>query len=351
MFEIKIQLLEDIPCLILKGRLDGLGADLFEKQTEKLHPNSFHWIVDFRNVDYMSSAGIRALLLREKELRNKGGKLILFDMDRDVAKVLRLTGLSKHFTVTSNREDAIAHISHMKKADGHKEEFTRQGCTYLCTGELKTNCSIDIWNNEKKSHTSRFDKSSLIQTNLKELGLSLGIGGFGNSSAQAQEGLGLLVSLTTAAGVSPADGYCRPDFLFTNTPIEVQLYIAQAISFSGEHSVMIKRESQDTITLGKLLETFSKYFESKMEETPPAFGFVCAADVETLHSSKIETKRDLFMHEFTACKTETDKKALIIGIYYDHKALSENDDLRPPPKEPATYFHHFKTVSKCVFIR
>jgi len=329
MFEIKIQLLEDIPCLILKGRLDGLGADLFEKQTEKLHPNSFHWIVDFRNVDYMSSAGIRALLRREKELRNKGGKLILFDMDRDVAKVLRLTGLSKHFTVTSNREDAIAYISNLKKADGHKEEFTRQGCTYLCSGELKTNCSIDIWNNEKKSHTSRFDKSSLIQTNLKELGLSLGIGGFGNSSAQAQEGLGLLVSLTTAAGVSPADGYCRPDFLFTNTPIEVQLYIAQAISFSGEHSVMIKRESQDTITLGKLLETFSKYFESKMEETPPAFGFVCAADVETLHSSKIETKRDLFMHEFTACKTETDKKALIIGIYYDHKALSENDDLRP----------------------
>ena len=326
MFEIKIQLLEDIPCMILKGRLDGLGDELFEKKTDKLHPDCLHWIVDFQNVDYMSSAGIRALLRKEKELRNKGGKLILFGMDRDVAKVLHLTGLSKHFTVTSNQEDAIAHISHLKKADGHKEEFTEQGCTYFCTGELKTNCSIDIWNNEKKSHTSRFDKSSLIQTNLKELGLSLGIGGFGNSSEQAQEGLGLFVSLTTAAGVSPADGYCRPDFLFTNTPLEVQLYVTQAISFSGEPSVMIKRESQDTITLGKLLETFSKYFESKMEETPPAFGFVCAADVETLHSSKIKTKRALSVPEYDACKTEVNKKTLILGFYFDYEKLSREND-------------------------
>ena len=329
MFEIKIQLLEDIPCLILKGRLDGLGADLFEQKTEKLHPDRFHWIVDFQNVDYMSSAGMRALLRKEKELRNKGGKLILFGMAQDVAKVLHLTGLSKHFTITSNQEDAIAHISRLKKADGHKDEFTEQGCTYLCSGELKTNCSIDIWNNAKKSHTPKFDKNSLIQTNLKELGLSFGIGGFGNSSRQAQEGLGLFVSLTNAAGVSPADGYCRPDFLFTNTPLEVQMYPAQALSFSGESSVMIKRESRGTITFGQLLETFSKYFESKMEKTQPAFGFVCVADVETLHSSKIERKRDLSVPEYGACKTEVNKKALIIGIYYDYKTLSENDALKP----------------------
>ena len=81
MFEIKTQLYQEIPCLILKGRLDGFGADLFEKDTYNLYPDSSHWIVDFQDVDYMSSAGIRALLKKEKELRKTGGKLVLFGMD------------------------------------------------------------------------------------------------------------------------------------------------------------------------------------------------------------------------------------------------------------------------------
>ena len=328
MFEIKIQLLNDIPCLILKGRLDGLGADLFEKKTDKLHPDCFHWIVDFRNVDYMSSAGMRVLLRKEKELRNKGGKLIMFGMDQDVAKVLNLTGLSKHFTIATDQENALTRVEHLKKAEELKEEFTEQGCTYLCTGALETNSTIDVWNNAKKSHAPKFDKDSLIQTNLKELGLSFGIGGFGNSSEQAQEGLGLFVSLTTAAGVSPADGYCRPDFLFTNAPLEVHMYPAQAFSFSGEPSVMIKRDAQDSITLEKLLENFQSFFQSKMEIIPSTWGFIISAEIETLHASKIETRRDLAASEFTACKPETAKRALIVGIYYDHKILSENDTLK-----------------------
>jgi len=113
----------------------------------------------------MSSAGIRALLRKEKELRKKGGKLVLFGMDQDVAKVLRLTGLSNHFTVTANQEDALAHIGHLKKAGEHKEKFTEQGCTYLCTGVLEANSKIDIWNNSKKFSLPTFDKTSLIPTN------------------------------------------------------------------------------------------------------------------------------------------------------------------------------------------
>jgi len=162
----------------------------------------------------------------------------------------------KHFTVTADQEDALAHIGHLKKAGEHKEKFTEQGCTYLCTGVLEANSKIDIWNNSKKFSLPTFDKTSLIPTNLKELGLSFGIGGFGNTSEQAQEGLGLFVSLTTAAGVSPADGYCRPDFLFTDKPVEVQMYLAQALSFSGEPSVKIKQSNQNIVTHEKTPRKF-----------------------------------------------------------------------------------------------
>jgi anti-anti-sigma factor len=331
MFEIKVQLNQEIPCLILTGRLDGFGADLFEKKTNDIHPDSSHWIADFQAVDYMSSAGIRALLRKDKELRKKGGSLILFGMDPDVAKVLNLTGLSKHFMVVPDQKEALAHIAHLKKTGGNKEEFTftEQGCRYLCAGVLEPNSKIDFWNNATKSKTPRFSKSSLLSTNLKELGFSFGLGGFGNTSEQAQEGLGLFVSLKTAAGVSPADGYCRADFLYTDAPVEIQMYLAQAISFSGKSSVMIKQNGQDIITLEKIAESFHAFFESKLEVLPPAWGFVTLAETGTLHALKIQTSEDLPLHQFTEYKNEKVKKALIVGIYYDHERITKDEDLVP----------------------
>jgi len=330
MFEINVQLNQEIPCLILKGRLDGFGADLFGEKTDNVHPDSSHWIVDFQAVDYMSSAGIRALLRKDKELRKKGGSLILFGMDPDVAKVLNLTGLSKHFIVVSDQKEALAHITKLKRAGADREKFTftGHGCTLSCTGILEPKSMIDIWNNAKKSKTPRFDQSSLVSTNLKELGLSFGLGGFGNTAEQAQDGLGLFVSLKTAAGVSPADGYCRPDFLYTDAPVEVQMYLAQAISFSGKSSVMIKQDRQDFITLQELLESFHAFFGSKLEALPPAWGFISLAEIGTLHAAKIETARDLPLLQYTEYKNEKVKKALIVGIYHDHERTEKDEDLR-----------------------
>jgi len=331
MFEINVQLNKEVPCLVLKGRLDGFGAELFEKKTNNVHPDSSHWIADFRAVDYMSSAGIRALLKKEKELRKKGGTLILCGMDPDVAKVLNLTGLSKHFMVVLDQKEALDHITHLKKHGGIREEFTftKHGCSFSCTGILEPNSIIDIWNNARKCKAPRFDQSSLVSTNLKELGLSFGLGGFGNTAEQAQDGLGLFVSLKTATGVSPADGYCRPDFLYTDTPVEIQMFLAQAISFSGEPPVMIKQDGKDIVALENIIESYQSYFKSKLDALPPAWGFISLVETDSLHASKFKTAEDLSLHQCTEYKNEKVKKALIVGIYYDHERITKDEDLVP----------------------
>jgi len=44
---------------------------------------------------------------------------------------------------------------------------------------------------------------------------------------------------------------------------------------------------------------------------------------------KIETTDALSVSQFAACKNETSKKALIVGIYYDYEILAKDKDLRP----------------------
>ncbi|MBN2017481.1 MAG: anti-sigma factor antagonist [Candidatus Cloacimonetes bacterium] len=328
MFEVKVHSIQDYPCLRLKGRLDGLGAEIFEKETGSLNNDSAHWIVDFENVDYMSSAGMRALLKKEKELRKKGGMLILFGLDPEVEKVLALTGLAKQFILAGDLEEALAHARSHIKTNEQKIAFEKEECSFTCIGTFDCHSAIDIWNNSKSSSSPRFGKDSYIHTNLKELGFSLGIGGFGNTSAQAEEGLGLFLSLAHAAGVSPADGFCRPDFLFTNEPVDVPMYVAQGLSFSGNPSLTINKDSAGTLSLEKLLNAYHSFLAPQMTSMPAAWGFAILAEVTSISASKTKTKEELCNSISTPCIENQGKIALIFGVYYNHYKLSKDDTLR-----------------------
>jgi len=50
-------------------------------------------VLDFRNVEYLSSAGFRPLLSLRRKLHESGGRLILCNLHPDVANVFRITRL------------------------------------------------------------------------------------------------------------------------------------------------------------------------------------------------------------------------------------------------------------------
>jgi anti-anti-sigma factor len=57
------------------------------------HSAAVHAVVDFRQVSYISSAGIRPLLALHRSVRDRGGRLILTGLGGDVEGVLKATRL------------------------------------------------------------------------------------------------------------------------------------------------------------------------------------------------------------------------------------------------------------------
>lgn len=83
----------DKAVLYLEGRLDTNTAPMFEKAVNECIGEVKNLTVDFENLEYVSSAGLRVLLSAQKSFE-KSGELILVNVRPEIMEVLDITGFS-----------------------------------------------------------------------------------------------------------------------------------------------------------------------------------------------------------------------------------------------------------------
>ena len=76
----------------LGGRLDTATAPELENQLKELFPTTSDLVLDFAALDYISSAGLRVLLVAQKQMNKTGGKMTLINVNDVVQEVLEMTG-------------------------------------------------------------------------------------------------------------------------------------------------------------------------------------------------------------------------------------------------------------------
>ena len=85
--------------IALKGRLDTVTSrellDAFEKEEVK----EGLLIMDMKELEYISSAGLHALLAMKKELAGKGKGFVVHNLNDICQEVFKVTGFSNILTV------------------------------------------------------------------------------------------------------------------------------------------------------------------------------------------------------------------------------------------------------------
>ncbi|MDD2811285.1 STAS domain-containing protein [Rhodoferax sp.] len=82
------------------GRLDTLTASAVEKSLMALLMDDVHSItMDMSELDYISSAGLRVLLVVAKAAKAKGGKLVVQLLKPTVLEVIKISGFDRIITV------------------------------------------------------------------------------------------------------------------------------------------------------------------------------------------------------------------------------------------------------------
>ena len=82
----------------LEGRLDTMTAPQLEAELNESMPGAESLILDFSKLDYISSAGLRALLSAYKVMTTKGGMKVTHVNDI-VREVFDVTGFSDILTI------------------------------------------------------------------------------------------------------------------------------------------------------------------------------------------------------------------------------------------------------------
>jgi anti-anti-sigma factor len=96
--------------LSLEGRLDTITAPEFQKELIPEFDRTKFIQLDFKRLVYVSSAGLRVLLMGEKTARAKGGKLTLVNVSAEIKEVFEMTGFSEVLTsevLTTNNKERI----------------------------------------------------------------------------------------------------------------------------------------------------------------------------------------------------------------------------------------------------
>ena len=84
----------------IAGRLDTVTSSEFEKNLAPYFAmNGIELHLDCAEMEYISSAGLRVVLMTHKSVTAKGGRFIIRNLSKEVRSVFDMTGFSRILTI------------------------------------------------------------------------------------------------------------------------------------------------------------------------------------------------------------------------------------------------------------
>ena len=113
--EINVEKLKRAALMTVQGRIDSTNAsELDNSLKDTIEDGQVNIVVNLNAVDYMSSAGLRALVSALRECKKRRGNLCLSAPSDRVAEVFELAGLTTGptplFTVYENDAAAVGNF-------------------------------------------------------------------------------------------------------------------------------------------------------------------------------------------------------------------------------------------------
>ena len=93
---------------VITGRIDSATSkDLETKLIPIINSGTRKLVVDFAKVDFISSAGLRIMLIVAKKLKQGNGKMALCCLKDTIKEVFDISGFSSIIPIFPTREEAL----------------------------------------------------------------------------------------------------------------------------------------------------------------------------------------------------------------------------------------------------
>ncbi len=91
------------------GRVDGSNAREFQSALEDaINPDERAVVLDMKELSYISSAGLRVILLTAKNLRSQNAKFAVCSLSGPIREVFEISGFDKIISIHASEAEAMA---------------------------------------------------------------------------------------------------------------------------------------------------------------------------------------------------------------------------------------------------
>ncbi len=102
---------DELQVLRPQGRLDSTNSPALEKQAlDVIDGGGRRLLIDFADLNYISSAGLRAALTVAKRMNAAGGKLAFCSMNPQISEVFEISGVNTILDIHPSAESATARL-------------------------------------------------------------------------------------------------------------------------------------------------------------------------------------------------------------------------------------------------
>ncbi len=106
--DIQTKMIDDILVINLTGEINGRNAPDVQDQLLPLARPGSRLLLNMSGVSYMSSAGLRTLLMLYRQINNQSGCVFLSNLQEMIQEMMSVTGFLDFFTAFVTEAEGIA---------------------------------------------------------------------------------------------------------------------------------------------------------------------------------------------------------------------------------------------------
>jgi len=247
---------KDRVLLHCSGRLDATSVDHLTDYMDRLvREGKYQVALDLSGINYLSSAGIRALVVQHKNLQSLNGYFTITKSSENVAQVLDMVGMSGMFSQLDHKacpaKEAIKDI--ITREEGYvfrMQELDKQASTtVICSGEPERIAAGNYTREDTRTITPARGK------------FALGLGAIGESFPECSGRFGEYLFLNGMAAYLPADASKKPDYMINHRKLIARFTEVYGLHFSGpfSHRVVFEPgQEASTLELSSLARLISR---------------------------------------------------------------------------------------------
>ena len=235
-----------------KGRLDAYWAGhLGDEVAEVLREGARSIRLNMKEVEYVSSAGIRVLFQAYKQLKDIQGTFAVSEPSEAVQSVLELAGLAELlFEKASSGDVQVA-------TPIQAETFVRGNARFEILESRPSKMTARVIGSPELLVGCQFHKEHCQELPFGHEMLGIGLGAFGKNFEDCQSRFGEFLAAAGVAAYLPTDGSNVPDYVLSTGDFVPRLQVLYGLACEGDFSKIVYFESRKNslqLTLREIVE-------------------------------------------------------------------------------------------------